>query len=272
MPLIRSCRQRLGCTVGGGSPSTKSNRWLSHAGRPSAVVTVSGSGAMKPRSASSRSVVSSNGSCARRSSFARRVASVARVMVVAPAGRGGVAPWRRARTRVRGMPSSWAGDGSRASSQRGEAGLAVRLGQLREQFPQPRARRPVRPHATAGQGPTHPTTRRVTSDEGAPTSTRVFHQGNLDPHIPPGLGSRSSAEVTPTGISRLLNEVAAQVSATTADAVYRTCSGHAAGRSHLGRRFSTAAAAPPVAEITRARFAGAPPGPPGSPGCGSPTR
>jgi integrase len=64
----------------------------------------------------------------------------------------------------------------------------------------------------------------MTTYEGAPTSTRVFHQGNLDRHILPGQGSRSMAEVTPTEISRLINGVTAQVSAATADAVHRTCS------------------------------------------------
>jgi integrase len=64
----------------------------------------------------------------------------------------------------------------------------------------------------------------MTTYEGAPTSTRVFHQGNLYRHILPVLGSRTMAEVTPTEISRLINGVTAQVSAATADAVYRTCS------------------------------------------------
>jgi integrase len=60
--------------------------------------------------------------------------------------------------------------------------------------------------------------------DGSPTSTRVFHRGNLDRHVLPVLGSRSMAEVTPTDISRLLNRLKASVSVATADAVYRTCS------------------------------------------------
>jgi hypothetical protein len=52
----------------------------------------------------------------------------------------------------------------------------------------------------------------------------VFHQGNLDRHILPILGSGSVADVTPTDISRLLNGLKASVSVATADAVYRTCS------------------------------------------------
>jgi hypothetical protein len=38
----------------------------------------------------------------------------------------------------------------------------------------------------------------------APMSTRSFHQGDLDRHILPALGSRSVAHVTPTEISRLV--------------------------------------------------------------------
>jgi integrase len=58
----------------------------------------------------------------------------------------------------------------------------------------------------------------------APTSTRSFHQGNLDRYVLPVLGPRSVADVTPTETSRLVNGVTARVSAATADAVYRTCS------------------------------------------------
>ncbi len=64
----------------------------------------------------------------------------------------------------------------------------------------------------------------MTTYEGSPTSTRTFHQGNLDRHILPMLGSRTVADVTPTEIHRLLNGVKASVSVATADAVYRTCS------------------------------------------------
>ena len=60
--------------------------------------------------------------------------------------------------------------------------------------------------------------------EGSPTSTRLFHQGNLDRHILPVLGSRLVADVNPTEIHRLLNGLKASVSVATADAVYRTCS------------------------------------------------
>ena len=41
--------------------------------------------------------------------------------------------------------------------------------------------------------------------DASPTSTRSFHQGNLDRYILPMLGSRSVADVTPTEISRLVN-------------------------------------------------------------------
>jgi integrase len=87
----------------------------------------------------------------------------------------------------------------------------------------------IRARAVTGGLPRRITVRQyaarwMTTYEGAPTSTRVFHQGNLDRHILPVLGSRSMAEVTPTEISRLINGVTAQVSAATADAVYRTCS------------------------------------------------
>jgi hypothetical protein len=87
----------------------------------------------------------------------------------------------------------------------------------------------IRARAVTGGLPRRITVRQyaarwMTTYEGAPTSTRVFHQGNPDRHILPVLGSRSMAEVTPTEISRLINGVTAQVSAATADAVYRTCS------------------------------------------------
>ena len=58
----------------------------------------------------------------------------------------------------------------------------------------------------------------MTTYEGSPTSTRMFHQGNLDRHILPVLGSRTVADVTPTEIHRLLNRLKASVSVATADA------------------------------------------------------
>lgn len=64
----------------------------------------------------------------------------------------------------------------------------------------------------------------MTTYDTSPTSTRIFHQGNLDRYILPVLGQRSLADVTPTEISRLINGVVVAVSVATADAVYRTCS------------------------------------------------
>lgn len=64
----------------------------------------------------------------------------------------------------------------------------------------------------------------MTTYESSPSSTRAFHQGNLDRHILGVLGSRLMAEVTTTDIARLLNDVKSAVSVATADAVYRTCS------------------------------------------------
>ena len=64
----------------------------------------------------------------------------------------------------------------------------------------------------------------MTTYDEAPTATRDFHQGNLDRHILPAIGSRRLSDVTPTEIARMINGVRAEVSAATADAVYRTAS------------------------------------------------
>lgn len=64
----------------------------------------------------------------------------------------------------------------------------------------------------------------MTTYDSSPSSTRDFHQGNLDRHILDALGSRRVCDVTPTDVSRMLNDVKAAVSVATADAVYRTCS------------------------------------------------
>jgi len=56
----------------------------------------------------------------------------------------------------------------------------------------------------------------------APSSTQAWHQGNVDRYIIPALGRRLIADITPTEISRMLNDIRESVSAAKADAVYRT--------------------------------------------------
>ena len=58
----------------------------------------------------------------------------------------------------------------------------------------------------------------------APNSTRDWYQGNLDRYILPAIGRCSMADVTPTDIARMLNDVREAVSAAAADSAYRTCS------------------------------------------------
>jgi hypothetical protein len=53
----------------------------------------------------------------------------------------------------------------------------------------------------------------MTTYDAAPNSTRAFHQRKLDRHILPAIGRRQLADVTPTNISRLLNDVRMWVSA-----------------------------------------------------------
>ncbi|MBW3662681.1 MAG: site-specific integrase [Actinobacteria bacterium] len=64
----------------------------------------------------------------------------------------------------------------------------------------------------------------MTTYDEAPSSTRKWHQSNLDLYIVPALGHRRLSDVTPTDISRMLNAIRKSVSAAKADAVYRTCS------------------------------------------------
>src|SRR5271163_1564747 len=69
------CRHRLGSTDGGASPVRNEYRSLSHTTRPSSALTTHGvSAAMKPRSASAKSAVSSSGS--RRFGCADAIAAV----------------------------------------------------------------------------------------------------------------------------------------------------------------------------------------------------
>lgn len=58
---------------------------------------------------------------------------------------------------------------------------------------------------------------RMATYDTAPSSTRKWHQGNLDRYILPVIGRRPLAQVTPTEISRMLNGVRASVSAAAAD-------------------------------------------------------
>lgn len=59
--------------------------------------------------------------------------------------------------------------------------------------------------------------------ETAPTNTRVFHEVNLE-RIVETLGPTRVSEVTPSDITRLINQLIAQRSAAFADRVYRTTS------------------------------------------------
>lgn len=60
----------------------------------------------------------------------------------------------------------------------------------------------------------------MTTYETAPTSTRTWHQGNLDRYILPVIGGRMLADVTPTEISRMLNRVRTSVISETPLAPY----------------------------------------------------
>jgi integrase len=64
----------------------------------------------------------------------------------------------------------------------------------------------------------------MTTYDEAPSSTRKWHQGNLDRYILPVIGQRRLSDVNPTDISRMLNGIRARISAAAADSAYRTAS------------------------------------------------
>jgi integrase len=86
----------------------------------------------------------------------------------------------------------------------------------------------VRARAVTGMLPRRTTVRDYAAHwilgyDTAPTNTRVFHEVNLA-HIVEALGSTRVSEVTPSDITRLINQLITRRSAALADRVYRTTS------------------------------------------------
>jgi anion-transporting ArsA/GET3 family ATPase len=86
----------------------------------------------------------------------------------------------------------------------------------------------VRARAVTGMLPRRTTVRDYAAHwllgyDTAPTNTRVFHEFNLA-HIVEALGSTRVSEVTPSDITRLINQLITRRSAALADRVYRTTS------------------------------------------------